>query len=302
MRVGVIVAARAPVPWLDEALRSVLSQEPAPDAVVVVDHASDPALEPRGGVRWVRLDAGGGGPAAARQAGLEALPSDCDWVALADADDVWEAGKLAAQVAAVEVYPAAAVCFGSAVAIDAAGRPTREVFPHLPAGPHRGQAWVESLYRRNELPASSALIRRRELEGVGGFAVGEPLPAGSDWDLWLRLAAAGAEFLSVPEARIRYRRHAGGLTGSVTRLAEAGLAVHERHAGLVNGALAREARAQDLELLGRGRIRERDYGAARRALEEAAELRPAGARERLIRFAAGIPGARALLGRRDPYR
>src|SRR5689334_23236365 len=98
MRVGVIVAARGPVPYLAEALDSVLSQDPAPDAVVVVDHASEPPLDASAtpGVRLVRLDDPGGGPAAARAAGLAAL--DTELIALADADDVWEPEKLSAQL------------------------------------------------------------------------------------------------------------------------------------------------------------------------------------------------------------
>ena len=53
MRVGVIVAARGPVPFLAEALESVLSQDPGPDDVVVVDHASEPSLDAVDGVRLV---------------------------------------------------------------------------------------------------------------------------------------------------------------------------------------------------------------------------------------------------------
>src|SRR4051812_6877904 len=119
MRVGVILAARAPVPWLDEALASVVAQ--APD-VVLVDHASTPPLEAASGVRVVRMDDPGGGPAAARQAGLDAL--DTELIAIADADDVWEAGKLKAQLAALEAHPDAAVCFGRAVVMDERGRET----------------------------------------------------------------------------------------------------------------------------------------------------------------------------------
>src|SRR3954453_24216138 len=120
MRVGVILAARAPVPYLAEALESVRSQEPAPDEVVVVDHASSPELE----AASLRVDDRGGGPAAPRDAGLARL--DTELIALADADDVWEAGKLRAQVEALAAHRDAAVCFGRAVVIDAAGRETGE--------------------------------------------------------------------------------------------------------------------------------------------------------------------------------
>jgi GT2 family glycosyltransferase len=300
MRVGVILAARAPVPYLAEALESVLSQEPAPDEVVLVDHASAPPLAPVAGARLVRVDEAGGGPAAARAAGLAAL--DTELVALADADDVWEAGKLRAQLEALASHPDAAVCSGRATVIDANGRATGERLPELSSGFHDAAALRGQLYEHDPVPAASVVIRRAALEEVGGFMPAAELPAGSDWDLWLRLVAAGHGFVCEPRARIRYRRHAGGLTADVARLAEAGLTIHERHAALVDETTARRARAQDLETLARGRIRARNYAAAKAALVEAAALRPPAARERLLRVAVAIPGARALLGRRNPYR
>jgi glycosyltransferase involved in cell wall biosynthesis len=300
MRVGVILAARAPVPYLAEALASVLSQEPAPDEVVVVDHASGPAVSLPAGAHLVRLDDGAGGPAEARAAGLAQL--DTELVALADADDVWEPGKLRAQVGVMAAHPEAAVCFGRGVVVGADGRETGERLPELRDGFWSAADLRRELYERNPIPAASAVVRRGALESVGGFVPATPLPAATDWDLWLRLAEAGWGFVCEPRARIRYRRHPGALTADITRLAEAGLAIHERHAGLVDEGVARRARANDLETLARGRIRERRYGEARAALREAAALRPPAPRERLLATAVTIPGARALLGRRSPYR
>src|SRR3954447_15992472 len=154
MRVGVIVAVRGPAPYLHEALESVHAQEPAPDAVVVVDHASVPPLAEA----TVRVDDAGGGPAAARQAGLARL--DTELVAIADADDVWEPGKLAAQL---ETIGDAAVSFGRAVVIDAAGRPPGEQLPELARGLHRASDLASQLYERNAIPAASVLIRRDAL-------------------------------------------------------------------------------------------------------------------------------------------
>jgi glycosyltransferase involved in cell wall biosynthesis len=303
MRVGVIVPVRAPAPYLAEALGSVLAQEPAPDAVVVVDDGSDPPLElgdeHAARVRLVRLGSAAG-PAEARQMGLAEL--DTDLVALADADDVWEPGKLAAQLGALAAYPAAAVCFGRAVVVDGSGRPTGERLPEMPPGLQPGDELRASLFAQNVVPAASAVVRRDALVAVGGFAGGPALPAASDWELWLRLAAAGHPFVYEPLASIRYRRHAGALTSDVARLGEAGLAIHAAHAGMVDPDAARWARAQDLETLARGRVRQRRYAEAREALREAAALRPPGSRERLLRVLLTMPGARGLLGRRGPYR
>ena len=281
MRIGLIVPVKPPAPFVDEALESALGQDAPPERHVVVD------------------DATGRGPAAARDEGLAAL-GDCDWIALLDADDAWEPGKLAAQRAALERHPDAVVCYGRATAVAETGRPTRERLPELPDGPLRGEGLTDVLYESNPIPTSSALIRRDALVAAGGFAA--PAPLASDWDLWLRLLARGGAFVCAPEARIRYRRHAGGVTADVAALAESMVKVHTAHRGLVDEATARRALSRDLVLLARGRIRQRRYDDAAEALRRANELEPLGGRERLLRGLVRAPGIRAALGRRAPYR
>jgi GT2 family glycosyltransferase len=281
MRIGVIVPVKPPTPYLDEALESLRSQDPAPDEHVVV------------------LDDLGKGPAEMRQEGLGRL-GDCDWIALLDADDAWEPGKLAAQRAAIERHPGAVVCFGSATAVDERGEPTGEELPELEAGLHAAAELAPRLFESNPIPASSALIRRDQLVDAGGFAA--PAPLASDWDLWLRLAARGGDFVCVPDARIRYRRHRGGVTADVSALAESRLAVHDAHESLVDDNVRRRVKSDDLVLLARGRIRERRWEEAARALREADNCEPLGRREVMLRRLVRVPGLRNALGRRRPYR
>lgn len=302
MAVGVIVPVRGSYPFLSEALLSVLSQEPPPGDVVVVDDASPKPVrlseELAGACRVVRREERGG-PAGARQSGLEAL--DADLVALLDADDAWEPGKLAAQLGAIERHPEAALCFGRASVVGADGVPTGERWEEPAAGLHEPAALMPLVYERNQIPTSSVLVRREAVESVGGFASTVPYGV-EDWDLWLRLLAAGEAFVCEPAARVRYRRHGGGLTASVAGLAEASIEIHERHGALVDEELRQRVRAADLSALARGRVRERRYAEARAALGEAAALEPAAPRERLLRSLLAVPGVRALLGRRDPHR
>ena len=249
--VAVIVPVHGFAPYLPEALDSVLAQAPA--EVIVVDDASpEPTALHRdhAACRIVRRTACGG-PAAARQSGLEAIGDGVDLVGLCDADDAWEPGKLAAQVAALAADPGVAVVFGRAVVIGPDGRPTGEPWVEPPAGPLADP--VAALYAHNPVPTSSVVVRRAALEAVGGFPA--PTTLAEDWDLWLRLVASGAGFACVPEARVRYRRHAGGLTGDVAALARDQLALHEAHAGLVDSATARRARGADRRALRRERVR-----------------------------------------------
>lgn len=267
--VGVIVPVHGFAPYLAEALDSVLGQEPPPVTVVVVDDGSPEPLElhpdhaPR--CTLVRRPERGG-PAAARAIGLEALPETADPVALCDADDAWTEGKLAAQLAALDGAPDAGACFGRAVVVGPDGRLTGETWARPAPGLHAGAELVAMLYESNPIPTSSVVLRRRALAAAGGFE--SEVAVAEDWDLWLRLAAAGESFVCAPDAVVRYRRHPGGLTADVAALARCQRALHEAHGGLVDGVT-------------RERVRRADEAALRSARRT---------------------GWRRLVARRDPYR
>lgn len=294
MAVVAIVPVHGAAPYLGAALEGLLAQRPAPDEIVVVDDGSPEPVQAPAGVALVRREERGG-PAAARQAGLEA--SSADLVAFADADDVWRPGKLAAQLEALAAHPEAAVCFGRAVIVGPDGAPTGEAWEELPAGVHDPAELGALLFERNPIPTSSVIVRRDALIASGGFA--GPAALGSDWDLWLRLLRRGERFVYEPRAVIEYRRHAGGVTSDVAQLAESSLAIRAAHGVLVDDATRERLRRRDLVALARGRVRRRDYAGARAALREAAPLEP---RERLLAAVLRAPGLRTLLGRRDPYR
>lgn len=242
MRVAVLVPVGGFAPYLPEALDCL------PDGVdvVVVDDAADPPVEvARDGVTVVRRDERGG-PAAARATGLGQVP-EAGLIALCDADDAWEPGKLEAQLD----HAQAAMTFGRATVVGPDGRATGERWDEPPAGPLA----LGALYAGNPVPTSSVVLRRDALEAAGGF-VG-PVDVAEDWELWLRIARAGGEVRCVPGARIRYRRHPGGLTADVARLARAQRIVHARHGDAVAPAVRDATLAADDRTLRRERIRAR---------------------------------------------
>jgi glycosyltransferase involved in cell wall biosynthesis len=300
--VAVLVPVRGAALYLAQALDGVLSQQPSPDAVVVIDDGSTPALvlhpdhAPR--CKLVRRETSGG-PAAARATGLVAA-GDVDLVALCDSDDVWEPGKLAAQLDALARHPEAGLCFGSARIVGVDDRATGERWEEIAEGVHHASDLAPSLYVRNPIPTSSVVVRAAALARAGGFDT--TLRLAEDWDLWLRLLARGESFVSVPSARIRYRRHPGGLTADVAALAECQIALHEDHTGLVDSETAQRCRAADLVALARGRARRRDWKGARAALRAAGEVRPLTGEERALASVLAVPLARRALGRRSPYR
>ena len=299
--VGVIVPVRGESPFLAEALAGILSQEPSPADVVVIDDASpEPVVLPEtggGACRLVRREVRGG-PAGARQTGLEALQTGL--VALCDSDDVWEQGKLRAQLDALADHPEAALCFGRATVVGPRGEETGERWEEPTPGEHHAGDLLPLLYERDPLPTSSVVVRQETVRAVGGFESDVPYGV-EDWDLWLRLAAAGATFVCEPEARVRYRRHPSGLTADLENLGRGSLEIHERHGALVEPGVREAALARDHTTLARGLVRRRDYAGAREALSEAAAHAPPPMRERLLATALAVPGLRRALGRRNPY-
>ena len=294
-----IVPVHGWAPYLAESLDGVLGQEPQPSRVVVVDDGSSPPLrlpEPHASrVQLLRLERRRG-LAGARAAGLEAL-DDVSLIALCDGDDTWEPGSLVLRVAALE---GAALSFGRALIVGPDDRPTGERWEELVPGLHDAESLRPLLFERNPICVSSVVIRRDALVDAGGLD--SDLARAEDWELWLRLIAAGAAFAFEPRAVVRYRRRAGGLSADVAELARAQLELHERHAHLVDGVTRARVRARDLRALADGSIRDRRYADARVALREASALAPSPPRERALAIALRVPGLRGRLGRRDPYR
>lgn len=294
-----IVPVYGQAPFLVEALDAVLGQDPPPAEVIVVDDGSPSPLRlsdsHSGRCRLVRRERRGG-PGPARDEALPMLSTEL--IACADADDVWRPGKLAAQLRALERYPEAVLCFGTASIVDSNGRRTAERWREFPAGVLPANSLTALLYVSNSIPTSSVIARRDAVLAAGGFS-GPPLC--EDWSLWLRLLERGGSFVSEPDAVVLYRRHPGGLTADVAALAESTLAVHAAFERLVDEGTRRQVRATDLSALARGRVRQRRWRDARVALREAATLAPAPARDCLLRVLVAVPGVRAALGRRSPY-
>jgi GT2 family glycosyltransferase len=127
-------------------------------------------------------------------------------------------------MAAAAAVPTGAVYHGASREIDAIGGVLYESeVETLPA-----DAFHE-LLTHNPFSIHSVMIRRSALTAIGLLDV--RLRSCEDWDLWIRLAAAGCEFVPVPEAVAIYRRYAGSKSTRYEWTWRLGLAVIEKHRG-----------------------------------------------------------------------
>jgi glycosyltransferase involved in cell wall biosynthesis len=95
------------------------------------------------------------------------------------------------------------VLFGDFAEVDSHGRLIRLVTNHR---------WSRSILRRVGcyVPSCATFIRRDLLERAGGWR--EDLRTIMDWELWLRLDAAGARFAYAPVVVSGFTRHPGQVT------------------------------------------------------------------------------------------
>jgi glycosyltransferase involved in cell wall biosynthesis len=206
--VTVVIPTHSAWPLLAVTLAAALAQEDVDLEVVVVDDGSTDETpqrlaeleDPR--VRVFRNDPAQRA-AAARNRGIAEARGR--WIAFLDHDDLWAPGKLRRQLDA-----AAAAGAVWAYAGGLSVNEHLEVVGSQPAPP-AGEIETSLLLRFNTIPCgcSNVIARADVVRAVGGF---DPRPkSAADWDMWLRLSAAGPA-ASVDEPLIAYVEHAAGMS------------------------------------------------------------------------------------------
>ena len=181
--VGVVIAAYNAAPWLAEAIESVLAQDVAAEAIIVVDDGStDSTVAVAQRFAQVRLVQGGAnrGPSACRNEG--AALADTQHVLFLDADDRLLPGALRHSLACMAAHAGAGFVYGAHRRTDADWHPITPVML-LPAGPEPRLAF---LHANCVGMIATALFDRAKLLEAGGFDEG--LRRCEDYDLFLTMA------------------------------------------------------------------------------------------------------------------
>ncbi|MFO7587565.1 MAG: glycosyltransferase [Gemmatimonadota bacterium] len=205
--VSVLLPCRDASAWLGECATSLASQTLEAFEVVAVDDGSSDDT-PRLLRAWARhdrrvrvLETGGAGLVEALRAAAGAATAPL--LARMDADDVARPERLVRQAELLAVRPELAAC-GTGV----------ELFPEsaLGSGYRRYERWLNGLREPADLlrdlfvecPVAhpTLMIRASVLQGLGGYRdAGWP----EDYDLVLRLHAAGLRAANLPGALLRWR-------------------------------------------------------------------------------------------------
>ncbi len=236
-RASVIVPMYNAERFIAECIESVLGQSLADFELIVVDDGStdgsasivegfaraDPRIRPLG-------HPGGENRGVSRSRELAVAHARGDFVALLDADDVFEPQKLERQIEELDRRPHCVLCHTGMTAfresdLEAAGFAgwRAQASDRITERHFRRKRTAIEEYRllerpdalhRNYILNSTVMIRSSALAGVRfGFP---QLFQVEDWTLWIRLALAGP-FLLLPEPLTRWRRHLGQSTQQAQR-------------------------------------------------------------------------------------
>lgn len=196
--------AREPVDALD--IVAIDSSTDEATAAIVARHAE------RLPIRLVRRPDLPGWPA---KTNLGVEMAQADHVCMLHQDDLWRPGRVAAVRQWLAAAPAADLHLAPSVFVDARGRRLGDWTCPLPAGRPLDRAeLLDRLLVQNFVSVPAPVVRRQAWLDCGGM---DPeLWYTADWDLWLKLAAAGTSVYH-EAATTAFRVHGASLTVAGSR-------------------------------------------------------------------------------------
>lgn len=218
--VSVIIPAYNAERFVRSAIESVLNQTYQEFEVVVVNDGSTDgtaAVVQSFGSRVRCISQANGGPSAARNTGI--LGSSGQILAFLDADDMWMPDFLKMQMAMLARRPEVGGSYSWARMVDESGRPLSATMC-----PRPGSDTLRRLFVDPSAMFAMLTFRRAAFQKAGMFD--SALRQAEDWDLLLRMAAAGIRFACIPRVLAQRRIHLSSAT------ADAEQSLHWEHLAL----------------------------------------------------------------------
>lgn len=278
--ISVIIPAYNAAGFMGETLDSVFAQTFTNHEVIVINDGSPDTEQLEhvlqrypSNLRYIKQE--NQGAAAARNTGLRAAKGE--FVAFLDADDTWLPEFLEKQLALIKSSGADLV-FADALF---SGDSLLDGRTFMQLDPPRGEVTSANLLAvKVTVLTSTVLARKAPILDVGLFDVS--MRRGHDFDLWFRLAKAGARFAFTREVLGHHRIVESGLSGGTISQLKRTLSVLEAIKARANLTGAEEAALQcnmtrtlrELALEnGKEKLLGRDFPAALQSFNEARKFR-----------------------------
>lgn len=244
--VSIIVPCFNAEKYVGEAIQSALDQTyPNTEVIVIDDGSTDGSLDViRSFGDRVHYETGPNrGACAARNRGIEM--AEGEFIQFLDADDVLYREKLARQLAIIGSTSADIVfCAWTVRSLD-----VHDV--ELYCRPMKGEDAVVYVLT-GRLQTAAPLHRKSLLQEVGGFRA--DLPCAQEFDLHLRMAAAGYSFRHHPEPLLQVRTHRDSVSNDYERVLDQYRKILPPVFGQIDarGAMTEERRRAFAGLMGNG--------------------------------------------------
>jgi glycosyltransferase involved in cell wall biosynthesis len=223
--VSVIIPCFKQAHYLRHAIESVLAQDcgEVVEIIVVVDGSPDDTAGVAASfgdrVRYIRK--ANAGLSAARNTGI--LAARGTFLIYLDADDYLPSDLIRRHIAAAAARSDADVFYSTYHFVDEEGKAHGPRFdPVLPE--EAFHTFLEGTY----FPPHAAMTRRSALANCGLFDVN--LRSLEDWDMWIRLAAAGSKFVRTADVSVPYRQYPNSMSTNRERMRRCGLQVLKKAA------------------------------------------------------------------------
>jgi cellulose synthase/poly-beta-1,6-N-acetylglucosamine synthase-like glycosyltransferase len=234
-----VIPAYQAAAYIEATLDSVLAQTFTDYEIIVVNDGSPDAgqleavLEPyRSRIQYISQD--NQGPAGARNTGINVARGE--YIALLDADDLWNPNHLEAQLAVLRGNPSIDMVYADARIFGGVPEDGHTVMEFCPS---EGEVSFEALVtRRCTVHICVSLVRRQALLDAGPFDTA--FRGTEDIDMWLRIVRRGGRIAYQRRVLGSYRRRPGSLSADPARLIEGLVAVLDK--------VARDPRTTPAEL------------------------------------------------------
>ncbi|MDO8962994.1 MAG: glycosyltransferase [Coriobacteriia bacterium] len=262
-RFSVIMPTHQAAAFIERTIRCVLDQTCADWELVIVDNGSTDGTDAivasfdDARIRYAWQE-DSGLPANSRNNAIRMATGD--FLAFLDADDWWAPTKLERVAAVLDADPAIDLVCHDVNIVD----PTGRVLVHRTYVLDQRDAYTQLLHRGCFLTTSATVLRRSRALDAGLFDERRDFLTVEDFDLWLKVARAGARFRLINETLGTYLVHSkGALNADIERNYDNMFAMLHTHylplaaAGQldVSAVLVRRARAgiSTVRVLARGR-------------------------------------------------